>query len=1116
MVRRNRPGCILAFAGLVLLASTSPVRAAAPFTCSNQAPVPPTVRADGYTELAGDLVIVCTGGAPTAAGNPIPQVNFTVFLNTNVTSRLTGSNGLSETLLLIDEPGAPGSSVQQQTACTTPLTGCTINGTGGATTPYAGTTGRPNIFQGILSGNQITFVGVPVDPPGNVGNLTLRITNIRTAAASLASGPGGAPATVQALISASGATSVPINNPTVIVAYSQSGLGFSVRDGANAAPLNVAVTLQQGRSQAPDGAPSAVLRFHETFPTAFKNRTTGNSPGPTNQNVPGQIYNTESGFTFAIGAVTAGLADSGTRLKATFAGVPAGARIFVGLHNLGNSSSQAVLNAGEADAFAPATASTTANGIEVVEVPIAAGSGTAVWEVVGGSPLAAENYDFPVFFTGSPTATGTAAVGGSLAPSPPSAFSASAGFSASAALPIPRFDGRSAAATDVLRVVEATPTLTSLNPSAGTAGSSVGVTLTGTNFVSGATLGISNATIKSLGVTFTSVVVVSPTTITATFVIADFASETVYINVTTPSGTSNAVPFAINPSNVPSLASIVPDSGSAGTSVDVTLTGTNFISGTTGANLAISNPKVTFTNGTTVSATSITATFVIAADAIGTANITVTTADGTSNPVVFTIVPATHPTALTISHIADGAGWSTAIILVNTDSVPASFTVQFTGDTGLPFAPSLVGLGNLSTVTGTIPVGGSQTISTDGTAVGLTEGWARVTSAQSVNGTAIFRLKQAAGSPVPFQEAAVPLLPDGDTTLLFPFDNNPGFATGFALAAPDNSVVTNITRRQRSQNGQDITTPQDAVNSANASGDCVALPAHGHCADVLKVDSASPQNLRGVAQFDSTGGRIFGLGIRASGAAFTSIEAVTRQTPAAKIITHIADGGTAASGRWRTTIILVNTDAFQASFTVNFWRDDGTPFVVQLVSGAAESTVSGVIPVGGSFTIETAGASTVTSTGWAEVLSNQGVGGTAIFRLESSGQEAAVPLLTRGGATLLLPFSVGAGFALGVALANSSTTQDAALTYTVRDESGQPLKDANGNPLTNIPVPWGDGTPDGSLPRHQHKSFVLNVPGIFAGEKRGVVEFDSVGGTIFGLGIRSNNGAFTSVRALEK
>ena len=38
-----------------------------PLVCDTNAGVPPVVRAEGYTELVGDIVIACTGGNPAQA-----------------------------------------------------------------------------------------------------------------------------------------------------------------------------------------------------------------------------------------------------------------------------------------------------------------------------------------------------------------------------------------------------------------------------------------------------------------------------------------------------------------------------------------------------------------------------------------------------------------------------------------------------------------------------------------------------------------------------------------------------------------------------------------------------------------------------------------------------------------------------------------------------------------------------------------------------------------------------------------------------------------------------------------------------------------------------------------
>jgi hypothetical protein len=85
------------------------------------------------------------------------------------------------------------------------------------------------------------------------------------------------------------------------------------------------------------------------------------------------------------------------------------------------------------------------------------------------------------------------------------------------------------------------PTLTSLSPSSATQGSAVHVTLTGTNFIAGATVGISGT-----AVTARNVKVVSGTQITATVNISAAAASGVrQVSVTTTGGPSNSISFAV-------------------------------------------------------------------------------------------------------------------------------------------------------------------------------------------------------------------------------------------------------------------------------------------------------------------------------------------------------------------------------------------------------------------------------------------------------------------------------------------------------------------------------------------------------------------------------------------
>jgi len=456
------------------------------------------VAGEGFTEQTGDIVITCTGGTVITPGNNIPLVNIVVFYNTTVTSRLmpTGSttiqssNNTSEALLLVDEPGSGlggAGTLLGQKLCTTPLTGCaaTVGGTGAAIDPTTGTF-APNVYQGVVSGNTVTFFGVPALPPTTTGNRVYRITNVRVNATPLAGGSASGGSPVQASISTNGATSLAITNSTPNVGFVLAGLSASASG---------ATGFNQCSSQTKSS--TNTLTFTEGFGTAFKTRVqaTANTlyNGQINnpaQNIPGQIYNSESNFVYgAIQSSTnggyAGLADFGTRLKATFNNIPAGARIFVSTSNVNNNAFPVTVavpggSAGNASAaagyvgyallvtnenasdgttagsgFLP-TITATDNGpnngnVPIAEVPITNGTGTAVWEVINTNPNTIESFKFGVYTTYSANVAqnsplpGTSTVNLSFAPTATSGV-------ASSTLSIPRFASDSSAARSIFTI----------------------------------------------------------------------------------------------------------------------------------------------------------------------------------------------------------------------------------------------------------------------------------------------------------------------------------------------------------------------------------------------------------------------------------------------------------------------------------------------------------------------------------------------------------------------------------------------------------------------------------------------------------------------------------------
>ena len=219
-------------------------------------------------------------------------------------------------------------------------------------------------------------------------------------------------------------------------------------------------------------------------------------------------------------------------------------------------------------------------------------------------------------------------------------------------------------------------TLASIAPTSGTRGTTVAVTLTGTNFPTTGTTTVSVA--GGGGINVNSVTVVNSTTITAHFVIAAGASiGNRNVSVNTPIGTTNAVVFAVVSPPAPTLASIAPSTGARGTNVLVTLTGTN-LTGTSAVSVA--GGGVTVSGVTVVNSTTVTANLAVSASTgLGTRTVSVTTPGGTSNTVGFTVVNPAAPTLASISPSSGTHGTSLAVTLNGTNFTASGTTVAVSG-----------------------------------------------------------------------------------------------------------------------------------------------------------------------------------------------------------------------------------------------------------------------------------------------------------------------------------------------------------------------------------------------------------------------------------------------------
>ncbi|WHU02967.1 IPT/TIG domain-containing protein [Sphingomonas sp. NIBR02145] len=244
-------------------------------------------------------------------------------------------------------------------------------------------------------------------------------------------------------------------------------------------------------------------------------------------------------------------------------------------------------------------------------------------------------------------------------------------------------------------VVNQTPTVTSVSPTAGPTGGGTSVTITGTNFsgttgAAGVKFGAANATGYTVN---------SSTQITAT---APANSAGTYDITVTNAGLTSATSGADQYTYVtaPTVTSVSPTAGPTAGGTTVTITGTGFAAANpTGAvKFGATTATYTINSNTQITATS-------PANSAGTYDITVATPGGTSATSAadqFTYIPA--PTITSISPTAGPTGGGTSVTITGTNFTGVTaVTFGGTAATGFTFV-------NATTITATSPAGSAGTV----------------------------------------------------------------------------------------------------------------------------------------------------------------------------------------------------------------------------------------------------------------------------------------------------------------------------------------------------------------------------------------------------------------------
>ena len=458
--------------GLLLLAFSRPKRRwtgslaillAVPFllpaqTC-NVSGIPLTIRAEGQTELLGDLLLRCSGpGAgfvPTPLGQPVPRVNFRIALYSDaaLTLPLTLANRVTnisvanvaaqavDALLVIDVSPNPSPSpnpllrscaASEALANACALTGVYNPPSNSSGIDFANPTGNVrNLYQGVkTAANTVTFWNVPFESAADTSNITVfRAKNLRLAV------PGStASFEVFAKITLENGPPGILTSTSAVVGYIQQAL---LRPQIGSAYLprcvdnNAALALNATASVAPQGT-SLRVRLVEFFANSSKAR--GFVPGNSSldHTDPSQVYSAESGFFSTLLPLTdglnrAGTAQSGTRFRILFDNSPAGVELYAPADVLPNSPHLSLFRMVDSDATtsgAPTAADLTAETPTFLSNTSTALGGLrrlatrgafrfAVYEAVTSDPRHPDTFEVPItvaYAANTPQVVSTATV----------------------------------------------------------------------------------------------------------------------------------------------------------------------------------------------------------------------------------------------------------------------------------------------------------------------------------------------------------------------------------------------------------------------------------------------------------------------------------------------------------------------------------------------------------------------------------------------------------------------------------------------------------------------------------------------------------------------------------
>jgi len=365
--------------------------------------------------------------------------------------------------------------------------------------------------------------------------------------------------------------------------------------------------------------------------------------------------------------------------------------------------------------------------------------------------------------------------------------------------------------------------------------------------------------------------------------------------------------------------------------------------------------------------------------------------------------------------VANGNGFDTLVLLINTGTTDASYSLQFFNQSGTAVTYALDP--TQSGMTGTIKAGSQAIVRTTGAGATTSAGWGQLTAPPAINGMLIY---QQQASPTSFQEGSAPFTTPSQHFFI-PLDNANGAITaiGFVNPSASGNATVNFTIHYAS-GGTDMV-PAVNMNPMQQIAETVSSlwPAAAGQRGMLEVNSNTPLGM---------------VAFRFQGSAFTLFDTIAPTaggtTPITSTIAHTADGN-----GFQSTFILTNSGTVPAPYTLSILGPTGQ---TEAFHFDVPNPLSGTIPAGSTLTLNTLDVATVTTLGWAQLSAPSAVSGLEVFGQTNPGkseQEATIPITQNTLTHAFLPFD-NAGNTTSIALTNPDPAITAAINFTFRYVDG--------------------------------------------------------------------------------